>query len=361
MGSVDQGWFEPKSPTQLVGAAFRACFAKSAAALITGAAILVPATALTLVVVYLLGKSELLDTFQAMQTGQVRPDQVDWKGVLTDLLPVIGCGVAAAVVSALSQFAAAAAVARMLAERALGREYGPASAWDFVLGRAGRLIGAAIVQTVVFMGGYMVAYIPIAMLTAVIGLATGQIKPGQPGAQPSPLLQLPMVLILGAAMAALATYLASMPSAVAVENQGAIGAAFRSFRLVSGSFRGAFWAMVLGSIIAIAPTVVLQIAARFAFADSLRGALGPVIGTLAAFAPGVLLGLIAGPLMYSLQATIYFDLRSRRLEEDFTAYELAMDLGGDLPEGVQDSAVGDASSRSAGSGEGGSPTTSDIS
>jgi hypothetical protein len=57
---------------------------------------------------------------------------------------------------------------------------------------------------------------------------------------------------------------------------------------------------------------------------------------LAAFAPGTVLGLIAWPIMLVLQALIYFDLRSRQTEEDFTPYELTLEIGGELPEGVQD-------------------------
>jgi len=333
MSSFDACFFESKPPVELVKAALRACFTNGWAVLLTAAVMLLPATALNLAFAYLIGRTGALEALTSLQGGQFDPTKIDMREFLGSILLVAAGGMAVGAVGLLSSFAAAAAVGRMLAERALGREYGPAQAWDFVLGKVFRLIGGGIVQGIVLFGGYIIASIPAGVVALIVTAATGGMTPG---AKPSPLVQVASAVIVLPLIAAIATYVVSMPSIVAVEDLGGISAVFRSFRLVAGRFRHAFAAIVLGGLIAMVPAGAVQMVMQFGFLSRLTDALGGGPGTVATYAPGTLLGLITSPILFAVQAFIYFDLRSRQTEEDFTPYELTLEVGGELPEGVQE-------------------------
>jgi hypothetical protein len=359
MSPVDTRLFEPQTATGLLGRAFRACFTHSGAALVTVVAMLIPATALNLLLQYLMGKTGALDTIMSLQGGRVDPTKVDIHAMLGDLLLLGVGGLAVAVVWQLSAFAAAAAVGRMLAERGLGRSFGAAQAWDFVLGRPFRLVGGGIVQGVVLFGGYIIASIPAGIIVSVVGMTTGMVKPGQ---QPPMLVNMLSLIVIGPLMAAVVAYIASMPTAVGVEDLGGIGSAFRSFRLASGSFWHAVGAIALGGLVLVAPTVVAQMGMQFGAMGAMRSVFGDAYGTLAAYAPATVLSLVAWPILITLMALLYYDLRSRQTDEEFTPYELAIEVGGELPEGVHDPLdEGGSSAPSSSEAASESPTASDIS
>lgn len=345
MSSVDTRFFEPKPVTELLASAFRKCFANSGAAFVTVAAMLVPVTVISLIGQYLMGKSGLVDFLETMQSGRFDPTQMDFAALpWVDFAMAGACLAVGALGSLMVAFAGAAAVAQMLAERALGREFGPGAAWDFVLGRLLKLVGGAIVLMVLLMAGYTIAAIPGSILSLLIGAATGQLKPG---GQPPMVMQLvPMVIIIPA-ISVLATYLVSMPAAAGVEDLGGIGAALRSFRLVPGKFRHVFPTIVLAGLLLFAVPGALQVVMQKVAMSGLRESFGDATGVLLANLPGTVLGFILAPILYTLQAVIYFDLRARQLEEDFTPYQLALDVGGELPEGVEDPMLAGLSSESA--------------
>jgi len=341
MSTHDAARFEPQSPAALVKAAFGECFAQGGAAFIAAAVVMLPAAALSLAFTYLMGQSGALQTVMSMQSGQVDPTQLDTREFLSSMLVLVGGGLAVGAVSLLTTFAGAAAVGRMLAERALGRPYSAAQAWDFALGKLWRLTGAGLVAGLTLTGGYIVASIPASILAIIAAGATGGM---QPGATPSPAVQIVPGLVVLPVLVAVAAYLASMPSVVAVEDMGGISAVFRSFRLVSGRFRQAATTIGLGGLILLGPPTVLQMVAQFGLLERLTAALGGGMGMLAALGPATVLGLVAWPILFVLMALIYFDLRSRQTEEDFTPYELTLEVGGELPEGVGDPFASDPDS-----------------
>jgi hypothetical protein len=337
MSSFDAGFFASKEPDEVVKTALRSCFANGWAAFVTAASLLVPATALNLGFSYLIGRTGALDSIMSLQGGQVDPTKIDMSELFGNIGVLVGGAVVVGGAWLLSAFAAAAAVGRMMAERALGRTYGPAEAWDFVLGKAFRLIGGGIVLGVVLFVGYIIASIPAGIVAMVVGMATGGVKPG---ATPSPLMQIIPAIVVLPIVALVATYVVSMPAVVAVEDLGGISAVFRSFRLVSGNFRRAVTAVILGGLITILPVVVVQTVLQQVFMKQLTAALGGGPGMLAVQGPGTILSLLTWPILFTVQAFIYFDLRSRQAEADFTPYELTLEVGGELPEGVQDPVVG---------------------
>jgi len=339
MSSFDPGFFEPKDPVPLVRTALGSCFANGWAAFVTAATLLLPATALSLGFSYVIGRTGALEELMSVQGGQIDPTKVNMSEFFGSILIVAGGGLVVVGVWLLSAFSAAAAVGRMLAERALGRRYGPAEAWDFVVGKAFRLIGGGIVQGVVLFVGYIIASIPASIVAVIVIAATGSMASG--GKPPAAVQAISPVLVLPI-LAIVATYLASMPASVAVEDLGGISAVFRSFRLVSGNFRRAVTAMVLGGLIAIVPVGVVQMVLQFGFQKQLTEALGAGPGMLAVQGPATILGLLTWPILFTVQAFIYFDLRSRQTEADFTPYELTLEVGGELPEGIQDPFVGSA-------------------
>jgi hypothetical protein len=337
MSSFDAGFFASKEPDEVVKTAVRSCFANGWAAFVTAASLLIPATALSLGLSYLIGRTGALESIMSMQGGQIDPTKVDMAELFGNLGVLIGGSVAVGGVWLLSAFAAAAGVARMMAERALGRPYGPAEAWDFILGKAFRLIGGGIVLGVVLFVGYIISSIPAGIVAMIIGMASGGM---QAGAKPSPLMQIVPGVIVLPIVALIATYVVSMPAVVAVEDVGGIAAVFRSFRLVAGNFRRAATAVILGGLISILPVVVVQMVLQQVFLKQLTAALGGGPGMVAVQGPSTILSLVTWPILFTVQAFIYFDLRSRQTEEDFTPYELTLEVGGELPEGVQDPVAG---------------------
>jgi hypothetical protein len=344
MSTVDVTRFEPQSPVDLIKMAFGQCFGHGGAAFIAAALMMLPATALNLAFSYLMGQTGALSTLMSMQGGQVDPTQFDMGEFLGAMAVVGGGGVAVGIVSLLSSFAAAAAVGRMLAERALGRPFGPAQAWDWAMGKLWRLTGGAVVAGVTVAVGYVIASIPVAIVSIIVLAATGGLKAGT---QPSPIVQGLSNLVMIPFLVALAAYTASMPSIVAVEDLGGLPAVFRSFRLVAGRFRQAATAIGLGGLILLGLPAGLQMVMQFGLMERLTEAMGGGPGMLAAFGPGTVLGSIAWPILFCLQTLIYFDLRSRQTEEEFTPYVVALELGGELPEGVRDPLDAESSEPSA--------------
>jgi hypothetical protein len=244
---------------------------------------------------------------------------------------VMGVGVVTGLLSLLAQYASGVAVARLMAERALGRRYGSAQAWDFVLGRARKIIGGGLVLMLVLAGAALAGAIPAGIVSAVIGISSG---PPTPGTPPSAIMQIAPMVVMAPVVLAVAVYLVSMMAVTGVENLGGFAALGRSWRLATGQFKHVLGAVALAGLAFAAPGMAVGMLAQTPVAAHLRETLGAANGMLALTGVSSILSLLLSPFMIAVQAAIYFDLRSRQREETFTAYELALDVGGELPEGV---------------------------
>lgn len=330
---VSRAIFAPKSPTALIRGAIGTCFSNSAALFITAAVMLIPATVLTVAFGYVLGQYGAFELVQAIQKGQINPATIDAQELVGSVLLLAGGQMIVGVAGVLSSFAAAAAVGRMLAERAIGRPYSPADAWDFVIGKVPRLIGAGIVQGAILFIGYIIAAIPAGVAALIVLAATGGLRSGTVG---SPLVQVVGSVVALVITAVVMTYVASMPAVVAVEDVGGISAVFRSFRLVSGQFWHAVGTVVVGGSLFLGLAFVGWGAVQTPLLGRLRDTFGPAGAMAAAYAIPALFGLIGSPMMFAVQALLYFDLRSRSADDvEFDLDELALELGAESPAGLQ--------------------------
>jgi len=109
--------------------------------------------------------------------------------------------------------------------------------------------------------------------------------------------------------------------------------------LISGNFGRTFLAILIGFVCLTVPAGVLSWVMNGPALEPLQNSLGDSSGAVVAAIPGALVFLLVIPLMYSLQALIYFDVRSRNHEQErFSPADLALDLGEALPESVVPSA-----------------------
>jgi hypothetical protein len=244
---------------------------------------------------------------------------------------MVGIGLAAGIASMITQFAGAMIVGRMVAERALGRTLGAAAAWDFALVRAGKVVGGALVMMLVIVAASTIGSVPGGILASVIGMATGSLQPGQ---QPPAFMQIIPLLTVAPVVVVAMAYLASMASVMGVESLGAFGSLSRSFRLVGGQFWHAVGVVVLGAAAFVLPASVLGGLGQTSLLSPLKEAFGATTVMVAVGGVSAVLSSLLAPFMYAIEAVLYFDLRSRQREEPFGAYELAVDLGGEIPEGV---------------------------
>jgi hypothetical protein len=359
MSSVDTRLFEPRSPGELFRHGVAECVRNGGAAWITAAAVLFAPTAIAVAGQYVLWRSGAADFMATMQGGNVNVATFDPGELLRAIALMAGIGIVTALLSLIAQYAAGTAVARMVAERALGRSFGPAVAWDFILGRAGKIIGGALAMILIVVAGAVAGEIPGGVIGFAIGTATGGL---QAGGKPPAVMKIAPMITMAPVLLAVFTYLVCMTAATGVENLGGFGALGRSFRLVSGRFWHALGAVLLGTVPFILPAVALGGLMQTSVGVHLRESMGDGTATLVVTGASSVLSLLLYPFMMTIQVAIYFDLRSRQREESFTAYDLALDVGGELPEGVHDP-LDEAGSWAPSSSEAASesPTVSDIS
>ena len=331
MGAVNASCFEPKTPVELFRGGVAECLREGGAAWVTAFAILLAPTLLAVAGQYLIWQSGAGGFMETMRKGPMNPQTTDTGELLGAIAIMVGVGAVTGILSVLANYAGGVAVARMMAERALGRVYRPAQAWDFVLGRAGKIAGGAFALLLVLIGAAVVGEIPGGIIGAIVAMGSGALKPG---ASPPLITQLAPVATMIPVLAAVAVYLVSMMAATGIENLGGFAALSRSWRLPAGQFVHVLSAIVLAGLAFVLPSTVLGLLAQTSVAAHLRASLGAANGMLVLTAPGAVLSLALSPFMLAVQAAIYFDLRSRQREEGFTPYALAVDLGGELPEGV---------------------------
>jgi hypothetical protein len=331
MTAIEASRFEFRSATELFRRGVSECSRDGAAAWLTVVALLVAPTALTVAGQCLISQTGAIELMQSLQKGAVNPQNLDPGELFSAIGLLAGVGLVTGLLSLLAQYAGGVAVARMAAERALGRQFGPAQAWDFVLGRAGRIISGGLVLMLVIAGAAIVGQIPGGIIGAVVGMSGG---PLQPGETPPLIMQIAPVATMLPVVLAVGVYLAAMMPVTAIENLGGFPALGRSFRLATGQFKHVLGVIALAGLAFTLPGAVVAMLAQTSVATHLRESLGALYGTLLIAGVSSTLSLLLSPFALTVQAAIYFDLRSRLREERFTAYELALDLGGELPAGV---------------------------
>lgn len=325
MSTIDSSYFDPRGLRELLSSALRETVSHSAAGLVTVAVVMLPVALLQVVGAYIMAELGITQLQEQMQSGQMTPEQLDFR-------PFVLFGASqlvAMVIMFVAAYFAVGAVARLLAARAVGKQIGAMGAWDACLRLFGRLLSGSIVQMLIYGVAVAIVMVPVAAVSAVLGAAMGQQEAGSG----TTLTQ----VVAGGAFAIpiliLATYLCPMPSVSAIEDRGAFATVGRSFALISGSFGRTLLAIFISAACLAVPTSVLGWAMNSAALKPLQEALGDAPGGAVAAMPGALLLLLLIPFLYSLQALIYFDVRSRKEgPERFTPAALAQDLKEALPE-----------------------------
>lgn len=322
MESIGDPMLQPKSLGEMLGAAWRSCIASSGAAFIAGAVVLLPAVVVMSFAEYVQVNLGIADIQKQAQAGTLSPSSIDPMSFVI----LGGYSLVMYLAMFFCTFFAAVAIGRIIAERAINREIGPAAAWDFLVGDLWRLLVTALLQTIVYVAAISVCSVPVGILSVVLAAGSG----GQPPAQ-HPLLIGMSIVLVGLPMMVLATYLAPLPTAAAVEGRGSAASLVRSFRLVAGNFGRTFVAILIGSAIMAGPVALLGLGGQKLLAEPLKASLGEANAALVAAIPSAVAMLLVSPFLYTLQSVIYFDLRARREDEDLTAGELALDLGHEPP------------------------------
>jgi len=324
MSTIRSSYFEPRSLSQLLSSALREATSHSASGFVTVALIMLPVALLQLVGAYAVTELGIMELQEQMQSGQMTPAQFEPKPMLIFAAFQIVGGVITFVVA----YFAVASVARLFAERAIGKHIGAMGAWDASLRLFFKMLAGSIVQMLVCGAAFLVLLIPVIAASAVLSASVGQEAAGSPGALiqavAGGLLMIPLVI--------LGTYLCPMPSVSALEDRGAFGTVGRSFGLISGNFGRTFLAILISVVCLAVPMGVLSWVMNGSALEPLQDSLGDSAGAVVAAIPSALVFLLVIPLMYSLQALIYFDVRSRNHEQErFSPADLALDLGEGQP------------------------------
>lgn len=320
MSTIDSSYFDSRGLRELLSSALRETVSHSAAGLVTAAVTMLPVALLQVVGAYVMAELGITQLQEQIQSGQMAPEQLDFGPFL-----LFGAfQLVAMAIMFVAAYFAVAGVARLFAERAIGKQIGAMGAWDACLRLFARLLSGSMVQMLLYAGGLIIVMVPVGAIAGVLAAAMGQQEAGS-GAT---LIQ----VVAGGAFAIpiliLATYLCPMPSVSAIENRGAFGTVGRSFGLVSGSFGRTFLAVFISIACLAVPTGVLGWAMNGPALKPLQEALGASAGAAVAAIPGALLLLLLIPFVFSLQALIYIDVRSRKEgPERFTPAALPHDLG----------------------------------
>ncbi len=335
MNAVDQRWFKPRGFGQVFSAGLTACVASSGSAFIAAVVCLIPLVLAQAVAAYLVGDLGVLEMQKQLQAGELSPEQIDVRAML--LAPLYQ--LAATVVVVISAFFAATALARVIAERAVGKGGGAMSAWDFLMGGLFRVLGASIVQGIVAAIGLVVCVLPgTAVLAGVMAATGGGMQPGQ---QPPAVASVAMGVVVGIPFSIALTYITLMPMVTGAEQRGVFGALGRAAGLISGNFLRA-WGVVLVTLAVSGGAIgLVSWVSQTYLMDSMQSSLGDAWGMVVASVPQFALMLLLTPFMYGIYTALYFDLRSRRMDEDFGSQDLACDLDYEIPGAVPEAPMAD--------------------
>ncbi len=321
MSTIRSSYFEPRSLSQLLSSALREATSHSASGFVTVAVIMLPMALLQLVGAYVMTELGITELQKQMQSGQMAPD----------------------VIAFVLAYFAVASVARLFAERAIGKDIGAMGAWDASLRSFFKVLAGSIVQMLIYGAAFLVLLIPLIAVSAVLSASLGQQAAGS-----SLVIQVVAGGMLLIGLVILGTYLCPMPSVSAIEDLGAFGTVGRSFGLISGNFGRTFLAILIGIVCIAVPMGVLNWIMNGPALEPLQASFGDSPGVIVAAIPSSLVLVLVVPFMYSLQTLIYFDVRSRNYEqEDFSPVELAFDLGEALPESAAPPATSEPPSGSA--------------
>ncbi len=339
MSTIRSSYFEPRSLSQLLSSALREATSHSASGFVTVALILLPMALLQLVGAYVMTELGITEVQKQMQSGQMAPGQFDVKPFLI----FAAFQIVSAVIAFVLAYFAVASVARLFAERAIGKDIGAMGAWDASLRSFFKVLAGSIVQMLMYGAAFLVLLIPLIAVSAVLSASLGQQAAGS-----SLVIQVVAGGMLLIALVILGTYLCPMPSVSAIEDLGAFGTVGRSFGLISGNFGRTFLAILIGVVCIAVPMGVLNWVMNGPALEPLQASFGDSPGVIVAAIPSALVLVLVVPFMYSLQTLIYFDVRSRNYEqEDFSPVELAFDLGEALPESAVSPATSEPPSGSA--------------
>ena len=326
--------FGPQGPGEIISRGLKRCVSDGATVFIVAAVALLPAAIAALFQQFVAAELGLLDLQEQMQAGQLRPEQLDLGAFILNGLYQCAAGVLMAV----GAYFALAGAARSLADRALGRPTGPMGVFDALLGRLGRNLAGAALSLLMLGAVAMVLALPVGIAA---GLIAGQSPGGgaEAGGSAQMVMQVIAMVLIVLPLLAFATYLVPLASITAIEDRGVVPAVGRSFGLVSGNFGRSFLVVVIASIIAVGPMMAVSLLMQQYGLPPLRESMGDSTGALVSGIPSTLAMLLLLPFLYSIEAVLYFDLRSRREDEDFTPADLALDMGyaaegsapGDLP------------------------------
>ena len=337
MGTADAGFLQPKSATEVFKLGVAECVRAGGSVWVTVFAIMLAPTAIAVAGQYLIWRSGAGQLMESMRGGTLNPQTIVPAELFGAIAIMAAVGLVSGILSLLAQYGSGVAVARILAERALGRQFGPTLAWDFLIGKAWKIISGALAMVLIAGAAAIAGEIPGLIIGMAIGMSGGAMKPGAP---PPPVTQIaPLVTMLPALVVA-AVYLAPMMAVTGVEGPGGFTALSRSFRLASGQFRHILGVIILAGLVFMTPSLVLAVLAQTSVAAHLRESMGAANGMLLLTGAGSVLSLLLSPFMLTVQAAIYFDLRARQVDELFTPHELAQDLGAESPAGVAPSAGG---------------------
>ena len=342
MESKESWLMEPRGVGGILAATWRAYVSWSGTALVIGAVILLPSAIVQAFTGYVAAELGVEKMAEAMKAGT---------GTLAnlDLRPMILVGAYQAVSYAIllvSSFLATAAIARTVAERAVGQTPGPAWGLDWVLREIWRLGLGSLAYTLVWFGVLIVGGLAASLASAPMAIAMG----GKAASGPN---QTMIQLVSGAAMlipmSIFAAYLAPAPAVAGIERRGGFGSVGRSFGLVSGSFGRAFLVTLAAMAIVGIPSAGLGLGLQKLALKPIQAALGEANGALVAGIPQSLVMVLLSPFASALSVILYLNLRLRKTEEGFTPTELAYDLGYEpagepppSPFGSSPSTVGDA-------------------
>lgn len=329
MGQSSSSYFSPRSARAVIVDGLKACLEGGGTVWLTAAAMLLVPSALTVAGQYLVWNSGAGDLFAAMQKGDQSVITANPGEFLSALAVMVVVGVITGGLTMVAQYAAGASVARVIAERALGRPFGVLQAWDQALGQAGRIVGGAFLALLVAMAGAVAGEIPGLIVAGA--LSAGLSRPGAP---PPPAMKIAPIATMMPVLLILSVYLASMAAVTGVENRGGFAALTRSWQFAKGRFWHILAVLVPGLLVAAGLPGAVGYLGQIPAAAHWRDTWGAAPAMAGVAALSALLTLLLYPLLFSVTAHLYLDLRARQADEAFGPYELALDVGGELPAGV---------------------------
>ncbi len=263
------------------------------------AAVMVPATALTLLAGGLLGINNLF--------ADTQPSNPDDVAAVMRMLGALAIYSVASIIATLGYVAQYAAMIVAASARYLGVPCTLRAAYRRALACYGKLVAALLLASVVIGGVYFALIFVFAVFAAVGSTAVGDSVIVAVAA-----FSIMVVVVLVMVVAA-AAVLAFLPQIIVLETEGIVGAFQRNFALL----RVAGWRAVSGLGLAWVITSVLQLTFAASIAFSVGGLLLPFLRvteetqTIILDVLASVVGLFIQPYLASALVVLYYDARVR--------------------------------------------------